>query len=136
MKAIRIYDLKYGTSVLAFDLRDILAALGPKAINAAWSVGRVEGGQPDGLDVTGGAADELEKLAQSGIRIGGEHFVELARNVRQVIWGRFEGYDTASSASPWIVVIAFDSAWFEVQSTDDAILSRLMVAFKDVRPVA
>ena len=133
MKAIRIHDLKYG--VLAFDLRDILAALGPKAITAAWTVGPVEEGQPDGLDVTGSAADELEKLAQSGIRIA-VNFVELARNVRQVIWGKFEGYDTASPASPWIVVIAFDSTWFEVQSSDDAALSRLMVAFEDVRPVA
>jgi hypothetical protein len=82
------------------------------------------------------AADELEKLAKSRMVISGQRLIEIAKDVRQIIMGEFRGYETTSSTAPWIIVIAFDSTWFEVRSTDDAALARLKVAFKDVRPVS
>ncbi len=98
--------------------------IGPKAANATWTVSAVEGQEEYGLDVTGSGSGELEHLAETGMRVTGKHLFKLAKNIRQVIWGKFVGYD-ASSASPWIIVIAFDSTWFEVRSTDEAALARL-----------
>ncbi len=134
MNRIRIQDLDERRRVLAFDLKDILSALRPKATRSFWSVGAVEEGAPDGLDVTGEVAAELEGLAQSGERVNGRRFLKLAQRIRQVIWGEFRGYDSPSSTTPWIIIIAFDSAWFEVRSADEDALARLKAAFKDVRP--
>jgi hypothetical protein len=137
MKAIRIHALSGApTPALDFDLRDILATLGANAEDAVWDVRAVEGQEEYGLDATGSAASELEHLAQTGTRISGKQFLGLAKAIRQVIWGEFRGYETATSADPWIVVTAFDSTWFEVRSTDEPTLARLRNAFKDVRSVS
>jgi hypothetical protein len=134
MRTIRIHDLDQ-RGVLAFDLKDILAELGPKASRAFWNVSPVEQVTDGGLDVTGESAAELEQLAHSGERINGRRFVKLAEKARQVIWGKFAGYDEPASPNPWIVIVAYDSSWFEVRSTDEAALSRLGAAFNDVRSV-
>jgi hypothetical protein len=63
-----------------------------------------------------------------------KRLLRLANDIQQVIWGKFVGYHTAP-VNPWIIVIAFDSTWFEVQSTDDLALGLLRTAFKDVRSV-
>jgi hypothetical protein len=130
MKAIRIHDQAAGRDVLAFDLRDILSALGPRADRAIWRVGKVKGE----FMVTGDdAADELESLAGSETPVSGRRLRKISRHVRQTIFGEFKGYEKASSADPWIIVIAYDSTWFEVQSRDEAALDRLKVTLKDVR---
>jgi hypothetical protein len=132
MKAIRIHDLAVGRNVLDFDLRDILSALGPQADRTIWRVGQVEGK----FMVTGDeVADELESLARSETPVSGRRLRKISRYVRQTIFGEFKGYEKASSADPWIAVIAYDSTWFEVQSQDEAALDRLKAAFKDVRLV-
>jgi hypothetical protein len=133
MRTIRIHDLDE-RGVLAFDLKDIISKLGPKARRTFWNVSAVEH-VTDGLDVTGESAVELEELAQSGERINGHRFAKLAERVRQVIWGKFTGYEDPSSQNLWIVIVGYDSAWFEVRSTDEAALSRLEAAFRDVRLV-
>jgi hypothetical protein len=133
VKTIRIHDLDQ-RGVLAFDLKDIIAKLGPKARQTFWNVSPVEG-VTDGLDVTGESAAEFEALAQSGERINGRRFAKLAERTRQVIWGKFIGYEDPSSQNPWIVIVGGDSTWFEVQSTEEAALSRLETGFRDVRSV-
>ena len=120
MKTIRIHDLDQ-RGVLAFDLKDIIAKLGPKARRTFWNVSPVDG-VTDGLDVTG------ESAAEFG-------FAKLAERTRQLIWGKFIGYEDPSSQNPWIVIVGDDSTWFEVQSTDEAALSRLETGFRDVRSV-
>src|ERR1700733_10457955 len=121
MKAIRIHDMATGRSVLGFDLRDILSALQPQADRSVWRVGKVEGE----FMVTGDdAADELEKLAGSGTSISGRRLRKISRHVGQIIFGEFKGYENASSTDPWIVVIAYDSSWFEVRSRGEATLDR------------
>jgi hypothetical protein len=132
MKAVRIHDVAEGGNVLAFDLRNILSALGPQADKATWRVGKVEGE----FMVTGDdAADKLEDLARSERPIYGKHLRKISRHVQQTIFGEFRGYENASSTDPWIIVIAYDSSWFEVRSRDEAALGRLKAAFKDVRPI-
>jgi hypothetical protein len=130
MRTICIHDLDQ-RGALAFDLKDIIAKLGPKASRSFWNVSAIE----DGLDVIGESAAELEELSLSGERINGRRFAKLVEGVRQVIWGKFTGYEYPASHNPWIVIIGYDSTWFEVRSPDEAALSRLESAFRDVRLV-
>ena len=128
MRTIRIHDLDQ-RGVLAFDLKDIIAKLDPKASRTFWNASAVE----DGLDVIGESAAELDELSRSGERINGRRFVKLVERLRQVIWGKFTGYEDPASQNPWIEIIGYDSTWFEVRSPDEAALSRLECAFRDVR---
>jgi hypothetical protein len=138
MKTIRISD-STPSGVLAVDLSGILRVVGSRAVKSVWRASAVEAliaGHPiverGEIWGTGAGADELDELARSGTRVSGARLIEVAKKVTQIIWGEFKGYDGPSTADPWIVVIAFDSSWFEVRSTDDEALSRLQAAFKDV----
>ena len=142
MKTIRISDLT-PNGVLAVDLSDILRAVRSRAVKSVWRASPVEAlfaGDPfverDEIWGTGDGADELDELGRSGQRVSGARLVQLAAKVTQIIWGEFKGYDSASTVDPWIIIIAVDSTWFEVRSTDDEALSRLQASFKDVSQVA
>ncbi len=78
------------------------------------------------------AADRLEALAQSKERISGKLLAKLANSVHQVIWGEFRAYE-AQTISPWVIVRAIDSSWYEVETDDEQVLARMRSAFKDVR---
>lgn len=81
-------------------------------------------------------ADELEDLAESEIPVSGERLIQISRHIHQAIFAEFRGYHAATSPEPWIVVIAYDSTWFEVRSSDETTLDRVKAAFKDVRRVS
>jgi hypothetical protein len=130
MRTIQIHDLTRG--VLAFDLREILAALGPRAHGTYWTVSDVAS-PAQALDATGDGAVVLEELALSGERTTGASLINIARTVRQTIWGEFSGYSDKAAEEPWIVIVAVDSSWFEVRSDDAAALAGIRDAFKDVR---
>jgi hypothetical protein len=130
MRTIQIHDLKQGA--LALDLREILAALGPRAHATYWTVSDVASSD-QALDATGDGADALEELALSGERTAGTRLIDIARTVSQTIWGEFRGYSDKAAAEPWIVIVAVDSSWFEVRSDDAAALAGIRGAFKDVR---
>jgi hypothetical protein len=135
MEAIRIHDAR-PNGVLAVDLLPVLAAVGPRALSSEWTVNDVRTAKGlEALMATGGGADELERLVQSRARITGSRLVDIMMDVQQVIWGEFKGFETAVSDDPWIIIIAFDSTWFEVQSSDRAMLDRLKARFSDVRAV-
>jgi hypothetical protein len=87
-----------------------------------------------GISATGDGEAALEELARSGARVAGTRLIEIARDVRQIIWGEFKGYADGAVDEPWIVIVAVDSSWFEIHSDDEAVLARIRKAFKDVRP--
>jgi len=92
-KAIRIHDTAPGRNVLAFDLRDILAALGPQADRTIWRVGKAEGE----FMVTGeDPADELESLAETETPVSGRRLRKISQCIVQTIFGEFRGYENAS----------------------------------------
>jgi len=130
MRTIQIHDLTRGA--LAFDLREILAALGPRAYTTYWTASDVAS-PAQALDATGDGAVALEELALSGQRTTGAHLIDIVRTVSQIIWGEFSGCSDKAAAEPWIVIVAVDSSWFEVRSDDAAALARIRSAFKDVR---
>jgi hypothetical protein len=132
-KTLRIRDSD--DHLLSVDLRHILAALAPRASTSWWTVSGVAS-EAEPLMATGPRSDELDELEQSGRRIRGDALQLIANGVRQVIWGRFEGFDTRASNAPWAVITAFDSTWFDVGLTDEADLARIKAAFVDVQDVA
>jgi hypothetical protein len=136
MPAIRLFPHHGG--VLTFDLKEVLAALGPIGLALYWTVGDVDthGEHSDAtFDATGRGAVALEKLAVSGERINGSRLTKIAESVRQVIWGEFKGYEDKLSDAPRVVVVAFDSSWWEIQSEETTLLDRAAKAFKDVERV-
>jgi hypothetical protein len=115
---------------LAFNLRDVLRALGPDALHWMWSVSGVAAeGEP--LMATGEGASDLEALVASGERVSGSRLLEMAGRTHQVIWGEFRSYRHSSESEPWVKIIAFDSSWYEVWSEDEATVQRVASVFND-----
>jgi hypothetical protein len=132
MRSIRLSPHHRGR--LIFDLKEVLAALGPSGLALHWTVGDVDahGEHHDTeFDATGEGAVALEKLAVSGERISGRRLANIAKSVRQVIWGEFKGYEDELSDAPSVVVVAFDASWWEIQSEETTLLDRVARAFQD-----
>jgi hypothetical protein len=130
MHAIRIRDLA-PQGFLGFDLKEILAALGPRGLSASWAVSGVVSSN-ESLFATGEGASALERLAVSGERLSGRQLAEIAQDVVQVIWGEFRGYEDTPSENPWVVMVAVDSSWWEVRSPDATLLDQVAGRFKSV----
>ncbi len=133
MNTITIHDMAAGQRVLGFDLKDILKAIGQPALGSFWTALPEEASGSDELWVTGAASPLVDELARTGERITGERLLEIAKTIHQTIWGEFQGFKSPEAAAPWIRIVAFDSSWFEVHSTDETLLNRVRSCFKDVR---
>jgi len=125
MPTIRLH-LGTTDTVLLFDLKYILAALGDDGFSAYWAVGDVAS---EKLDATGAGAGALENLVKSGERVIGRRLAEIAEGVNQVIWGEFKGYKDQLAETPRVELIAFDSSWWDVRSVEAPLLDRVRKAF-------
>jgi hypothetical protein len=130
MHTVRIYDM--ADSMLDFDLRHILAALGAQAIEYSWMVSGVAA-YDAAFDATGEQAGRLDELATSGRRVRGDRLRDLANGTQQVIWGEFQAYPDASATVPVLIVRAIDSSFYEVATNDPYVLKNLRATFRDVR---
>lgn len=131
MDKIWIQDSEHGH--LSFDIKDVLEVIGQHALEAFWTAGPVEA-HNESLDAFGTNEAHLETLARSGRRVSGYELRQIAEGIRQTIWGQFNGYENETAVTPWIIVIAVDSTWFEVHSTDPAVLNSLKATFKQTAP--
>ena len=109
---------------LSFDLIDLLDAVGD-AVGSTWIVRGVECVGPSAE-----AAEALHSASDKSEELSGERLVALARALTQVIDGEFIGRRSTGS-DPWIVIRAVDSAWFDVQTTDEALLLKLRARFTE-----
>jgi hypothetical protein len=128
MNGLRIADLAEGGH-LAFDLKEILAAIGPAVSTSRWlctDLWCIPFGEPDD--------QALEACYRTGSFIGGEELVELAAQTRQVVDGTFRAF-RESAEQPWLILRAVDSSFWEVFSDDAATLDKLRVRFQDVRDI-
>lgn len=123
-----IHDLDNG--VLAFDLRHLLRALAPQSLAATWTIS-----SPDeaSFEATGAGGIRLEELAESSSTIGGEELLALADDTVQVIWGNFVGKLSQNLHEEWVTIRAVDSSFYEVESSDEASIARVVSHFDDVR---
>jgi len=137
MTTLRIYDYR-DSGVLALDLRDLVGLLVPRSLEANWTVLPVRLKYPelgrtlDEFMVTGPGGDQLERLAASGSSVGGQLFAEYARATHQVIWGQFVA-TVPEQVGPWVVIRAIDSTFYEITTSDAAVLAKIQSAYKDVR---
>jgi len=133
MATLRIYDLK--ERVLALDLRDLLQLLAPRSLEANWIVSTVKSSQPghEWFEATGEGGEQLEGLAQDNAWLSGSDLAALAKNTRQVIWGEFVGSAPTQSDKIWVIIRAVDSTFYEIDTDDEAVLSKISSTYKDVR---
>jgi len=111
---------------LAFDLRDILAALGARPRTLSWTC--------SGVECVGDGAGELHRIADSGTDVDGATLARLAASISQVMDGDFFGR-REPGAPPDIIIKAVDSTLWEVFADADA-LAAIRRRFADVRPAA
>ena len=115
MHFVEIHDSNGGFA-LAFDLIDILRAIGGKALTSRWIV--------DGVECVGSSAEELHRCSDSGEAIDGKELWRMASDISQTIDGRFSAFE-GDSEQPWLQISAIDSSYFEVGSTDEGICTEI-----------
>lgn len=133
MAILRIYDLK--ENVLALDLRDLLRLLTPRSLQANWTVSTVKSSKPghEWFEATGDGGERLEELAQDDAWLSGSDLAALAEKTQQVIWGEFVGSGPMQSDKTWITIRAVDSTFYEIDTDDETVLSKISSTYKDVR---
>lgn len=132
MKGLSIHDMQDGG--LAFDLQEVLEALGAPACEAWWRA------RPRVWYVTeeNSPVPALYSEERPGPWTRGTDLLEASAHVRQVIDGVLESVQGEPPASdgaltPWVVVRAVDSSWWEVYSADEDALRRVRARFRDIR---
>jgi len=139
MTTLRIYDYR-DTGVLALGLRDLIDLLAPRSLEASWTVSPVrlncpEHGPIDEFMVTGPGdpgEDQLERFAANGSSVSGARFADAVHEAWHIIWGQFTGTFPQQSDA-WVVIRVIDSTFYEVTSSDEAVLNTIRSTYKDVR---
>ena len=140
MTTLRIYDYKTN-GTLAVDLRHFMHLLAPQSLQATWTVSPVKLFYPtlnsvvDEFAATGPGGDRLEALASTRSAVSGTALAELANATVQVIWGEFAAV-LPSHDDIWIAIRAIDSTFYEVTTTDNAVLDKIRSTCQDVRVAA
>lgn len=129
--------------LLAFDLKDVLDAIGQEVDALTWRV--------HDLDCWNGqetAFRRLQEVAAHDLRIDGHELRAIARNIAQVNDGTFVGFEkgtpqdsirpqdldtrTFPDSRAKLIICAFDSSWFEVFAKDVSVEQQLRRRFADV----
>ena len=125
MKGITILDRDADRGGLAFDLADILDAIGDDAARTLWTCRAV-------ACVGDERANALHEASERSDVLLGSVLLELARGVTQVIDGSFSG-ERYGEDEPWIRIRAVDGSAFDVESTSPSVLERVRARFEKVR---
>jgi hypothetical protein len=120
---IRDGSKRDGKHTLDFGLREVLDTLGSRAAASRWRCSGVRYTSKDEQDI-----DALER--ETGELIDGAALLAATERLQQVIDGQFEAIENQNT--PWVVVRAVDSSWWEVLSDEQAVLETVRVRFQDV----
>ena len=118
---IRDGTQKGGAGGLEFDLREILAALGKRAVESRWRSPYLQYVSRDEQDIS-----VLEHLGAQDV-VSGADFVNGIDQLLQVIDGEFEAF---GKNGRWVVIRAVDSSWWEVWSDDQSVLEAVRARFR------
>jgi hypothetical protein len=110
-----------GPDGLEFDLREVLAALGKRAVESRWRSSYLQYVSRDEQDIS-----VLERLGAELV-VSGADFVNGIDRLLQVIDGEFEALDKNGR---WVVIRAVDSSWWEVWSDDQSVLETVRAKFR------
>ena len=127
MTTLRIFDLEGG--VLALDLRHLMRLLAPGSLQASWMVTSTE----EGFEAVGKGGARLEELAETETKLSGGELLDLAEDTVQVIWGEFIGIAPSDLDQKWLTIRAVDSSYWEIITSDDAVLEKVRTAYSDVQ---
>jgi len=119
-------DVETGyAKALNFDLSDILAVIGQIGRESEWCC--------RGVECTGEYASEMHAISDQGLIVSGRTLAHTALMITQTIDGQFMAI--REKMNPWLMVEAIDSSWFEVWSSDAAILGQIKGRFSDVEGI-
>jgi hypothetical protein len=88
-----------------------------------------------GLDCPGKNADTIHNIPDQKQVISGSELLEIMSGVYQTIDGKFEGYLNVEQ-TPFLIIEAIDSSFFDVWSSDRTIIDKLTSHFEKVSPIA
>jgi hypothetical protein len=127
MLGIKIQDKKLsnnGGSFLSFDLKDIFAVIGEPVRHSQWRC--------YDLCYTAKKEDTFNEFRETRFKLSGEEVINFASRIHQTIDGRFEATSKGAAKNPWLIIVAFDSSWFEIWSSQPKIIERLKQHFEKV----
>lgn len=129
MLGIKIKDTRQsnGSRFLSFDLRDILAVIGEPILKSRCRC--------RDLCYTANIDEEASEIREARLNLTDEELIQLSSRIHQTIDGRFEGRGEGVAKKPWLIIVAFDSSWFEVWSSKPAILEMVRKHFKKVSDI-
>lgn len=123
MRGITISDRQANSNILAVNLTDILQLLGPQLATTEWEISDIE--------CFGNNRERLYQIANTQTRVSGEILLQIATNITQITEGTFTCYPDKGS-QPSIIVRAVDSSAYDVESSDEAILTKLRQRYQNV----
>lgn len=131
MTTVRIHDTdsdRHGCI-----LSRLLKLLAPRSLQAKWTISAITSTSPKWIwfEATGDGGEQLEILAPSKTPISGHELAVLAKKTRQVIWGSFAA-SLSSADDAWLTIRAIDSTFYEVNSSDEAVLEAIRSTFDRV----
>ena len=130
MPGIRIKDKKQtsgGLRYLDVDLKDILAAIGAPVLNSRW-VGR-------DLWCVRKRNGVAEELREKRLKFSGEELLEFASRAGLIIDGRFEARGHGAAKRPWLIIVAFDSTFYDVWSSKSNVIERIKERYNEVSEI-
>ena len=113
-----------GGGGLEFGLAEVLFALGPRVAESRWLCRDLHYISRDETDI-----DTLDLAAAGGL-VEGHDLLSALPRVLQVINGEFEG--VSEDSTPWVIIRAVDSSWWEVLSDDPSALQAIRQRFRVV----
>jgi hypothetical protein len=97
---------------LAFELSDLLSALGEPALSSLWLCISIEAYGPN--------ADEIHTVSDELQFIEGRDLLRIISNIDNIADGYFNAYHHAET-QPWLIIRAIDSEIYEIESHDPII---------------
>ena len=131
MRGVEIRDGIERSGFLAFDLAEILDALGSLTATSTWRCRDLWVTGREDLEVR---ALEAASESPEGISMTTDELAGFAAQVAQVIDGEFSAI-VPGETEPWLVIRAVDSSWWEVFSANGRVFDALRLRFTDLRDV-
>jgi hypothetical protein len=129
MPAIRMQNKEQpdGRRVQSFDLKDILTVIGEAVIKSRWRC--------RDLWLLASFNGQSDSYRMRRLKASGEELMLLASKTHQTIDGRFEARSEGAAKHPWLIIVTFDSSWFEVWSSKPWVIERLKSHFMNTTDI-
>jgi hypothetical protein len=129
MPSIRIEDKKQTGSgnYLDFAVHDILTAIGESVLKSRWIARDLECVRK----CDGGA----EQLREKRLKFSGEEILKWSARAGLIINGRFEARGQGPAKRLWLIIIAFDTTFYDVWSSKTHVLEKIRARFNNVSDI-